>query len=125
MAEWRVVVPDMHPGYIDWEGFKANQKRLGDNARAYPFHPAGSPERLRTSHLAEIRIPTLICEGTRDKLGSRREVEGYALSERIELFWLEDGDHDLKPRKRVSGETHEAHLGRVAQRAAAWIRGLD
>jgi predicted alpha/beta-hydrolase family hydrolase len=91
----------------------------------YPFHPPGAPERLRTSHLAENRTPTLICQGTRDKLGSRGEVEGYALSDKIELFWLEDGDHDLKPRKRVSGETQEAHLRRVAERAAAWVRGLE
>jgi len=91
----------------------------------YPFHPAGAPERLRTSHLAEIRTPTLICEGTRDKLGSREEVEGYALSDRIELFWLEDGDHDLKPRKRVSWKTQAAHLRRVAERAAAWVRELE
>ena len=91
----------------------------------YPFHPAGAPERLRTDHLAEIRTPTLICQGTRDKLGSRTDVEGYALSDRIELFWLEDGDHDLKPRKRVTGETREAHLRRVAERAAAWVRELD
>jgi predicted alpha/beta-hydrolase family hydrolase len=69
----------------------------------YPFHPPGAPERLRTSHLAKIKTPTLICQGTRDMLGSREEVAGYALSDRIELFWLEDGDHDLKPRKRVSG----------------------
>ena len=90
----------------------------------YPFHPAGAPERLRTSHLAGIKTPTLICQGTRDKLGSREEVAGYALSDRIELFWLEDGDHDLKPRRRISGETQEAHLRRVAERAAAWVRGL-
>jgi predicted alpha/beta-hydrolase family hydrolase len=91
----------------------------------YPFHPAGAPERLRTAYLAEIKTPTLICQGTRDKLGSREEVASYALSNRIELFWLEDGDHDLKPRKRISGETQEAHLGRVAERAAAWVRGLE
>jgi len=91
----------------------------------YPFHPPGAPERLRTEHLAQIRTPTLICQGTRDRLGSREEVAGYALSDRIELFWLEDGDHDLKPRKRVSGETQEAHLRRVAERAATWIRGLE
>lgn len=91
----------------------------------YPFHPPGAPERLRTSHLAEIKTPTLICQGTRDKLGSREEVAGYELSDRVELFWLEDGDHDLKPRKRVSGETQEAHVARVAERTAAWVRGLD
>lgn len=91
---------------------------------SYPFHPPGVPERLRTDHLAEIRTPTLICQGTCDKLGSREEVAGYALSDRIELFRLEDGDHDLKPRKRVSGEIREAHLRRVAERAAVWVREL-
>jgi hypothetical protein len=45
MAEWRVVVPDMHPGHIDWEGFKTNQKRLGDNARAYGMQRHAGPVR--------------------------------------------------------------------------------
>ena len=47
-------------------------------------------------------------------LGSREEVGRYALDERIGIAWLEDGDHDLKPRKR-SGETVEGHLEAAAQ----------
>lgn len=67
----------------------------------YPFHPIRKPESLRTGHLADIHTPTLICQGTRDQFGSAQDVSGYALSRRIELLWLEDGDHDLKPRKAV------------------------
>ncbi|MEI4235319.1 alpha/beta family hydrolase [Roseovarius sp. D22-M7] len=74
--------------------------------------------------LAQMTTPTLICQGTRDKLGSREEVERYELSERIELFWLEDGDHDLKPRKRISAETQAAHVRRAAERVVVWARSL-
>ncbi len=44
----------------------------------YPFHPPGRPERLRTEHLAALRVPTLICQGTRDPFGTEGEVAGYA-----------------------------------------------
>ncbi|MGM0583954.1 MAG: alpha/beta family hydrolase [Pseudomonadota bacterium] len=90
----------------------------------YPFHPPGRPDRLRTSHLEEIETPTLICQGTRDKFGSRQEVECYRLSEKVELFWLEDGDHDLKPRKSVTGEGQDDSLGRAAERTAVWLASL-
>lgn len=70
----------------------------------YPFHPPGKPERTRTAHLATMRTPTLIVQGTRDSLGSRPEVEGYDLAETVRLVWLEDGDHSFKPR-RASGYT--------------------
>lgn len=69
----------------------------------YPFHPMGKPDMLRTAHLAKLRTPALIAQGTRDAFGTRKEVAGYDLSKQIELLWLEDGDHDLRPRKSVSG----------------------
>ena len=31
-AEWQFVMPGMHQGYISWECFEANQRRLADNA---------------------------------------------------------------------------------------------
>jgi predicted alpha/beta-hydrolase family hydrolase len=90
----------------------------------YPFHPPAKPQQLRTSHLAALRTPTLICQGTRDAFGTRDEVAAYVLSDRIELLWLEDGDHDLKPRRSVSGFTAADHLRKVAETAAAWAQAL-
>lgn len=87
----------------------------------YPFHPPAKPEQLRTKHLADLRTPTLICQGTRDEFGTRDEVAGYTLSDSIEILWLEDGDHDLKPRKAVSGFTAADHLKTLAEGAAAWV----
>lgn len=70
----------------------------------YPFHPVGQPDRLRTAHLAGLRTPTLIVQGTRDAFGTREEVDGYDLSPAIRIAWLPDGDHSWKPRAS-SGRT--------------------
>ena len=90
----------------------------------YPFHPPAKPEQLRTKHLAGLKTPTLICQGTRDEFGTREEVAGYTLSDRIEILWLEDGDHDLKPRKSVSGFSTADHLKTLADTVADWTKTL-
>jgi predicted alpha/beta-hydrolase family hydrolase len=90
----------------------------------YPFHPPGRPAELRTAHLATLATPTLICQGTRDPFGSREEVAEYALSPAIEIAWFEDGDHDLRPRKTVTGLTAAAHRQAMAARVRDWIGSL-
>ncbi|MCY1250554.1 hypothetical protein D9M72_642030 [compost metagenome] len=67
-----------------------------------------------------MKTPTLICQGTRDEFGTREEVPGYRLSSAIEILWLEDGDHDLKPRKTISGYSAADHLKTMAQTVAKW-----
>lgn len=75
----------------------------------YPFHPVGKPEKLRVDHLRQMKTPTLILQGERDKLGSLAEVAKYRLSEAINVHWLTDGDHSFKPRK-VSETSLEANI---------------
>lgn len=87
----------------------------------YPFHPAAKPETLRTAHLIAFDCPALIIQGTRDPLGSRAEVEDYGLDDRIEFVWLEDGDHDLKPRRK-SGFSLSDHMRTAAHAVAAFAR---
>jgi hypothetical protein len=89
----------------------------------YPFHPPGRPERLRTAHLAELRTPTLIVQGTRDPFGSPEEVAGYALPASVRLAWIEGGDHDLRPPAR-SGRTQAGNLALATQSVAAFLAGL-
>jgi len=98
----------------------AEGKIAGLLCLGYPFHPIGKPDQLRTAHLAALKTPTLIVQGTRDPFGTPGEVAGYKLSKTIEILWLEDGDHDLKPRKSVSGFTAADHLQTMAARVAAW-----
>jgi uncharacterized protein len=90
----------------------------------YPFHPPGRPQQLRTAHLLHLRTPALICQGTRDEFGDRHEVGSFGLSDAIEVFWLEDGDHDLKPRKAISGFTTAQHLQSIAARVTQWVNRI-
>ena len=71
----------------------------------YPFHPPGKPERTRPAHLAGIRTPTLIVQGTSDPFGNREDVAGYALSTAIQVRWIEGGNHDLQVPGRAKAET--------------------
>jgi predicted alpha/beta-hydrolase family hydrolase len=89
----------------------------------YPFHPPGKPEQLRTAHLAALRTPTLILQGTRDPFGTPDEVAGYALSPAIRVQWIEDGDHSLVPRK-ASGRTRAGNLQTAVEAIAAFVTSL-
>jgi predicted alpha/beta-hydrolase family hydrolase len=102
----------------------AADKIAGLVCLGYPFHPMGKPEQLRTKHLEKMTCPALIVQGTRDIMGTRDEVGGYKLSKAIEVLWLEDGDHDLKPRKAVSGFTAKGHMETMAARVSEWAEGL-
>ena len=91
----------------------------------YPFHPPGRPTQLRTAHLKGLKTPTLIVQGTRDEFGVPDEVKTYDLSPSIELLWLEDGDHDLKPRKAISGFTTAQHLKTLADTVHAFATRIS
>jgi predicted alpha/beta-hydrolase family hydrolase len=91
---------------------------------SYPFHPPGRPTQPRTGHLMELATPALFVQGTRDEFGSPDEIAGYHLPKRIEIVWLEDGDHSLKPRKAVSGFTYAQHMARMGEAAANWAARL-
>lgn len=40
-AEWSVLIPGHHPGFIDWATFEMNQARLASNCRPGPQQAAG------------------------------------------------------------------------------------
>ena len=90
---------------------------------AYPFHPPGQPERLRTAHLRELRTPTLIVQGTRDPFGTPEEIAGYELAPSIDLAWIEGGDHSFKPPAR-SGRTERENLELAIDRVARFVLDL-
>jgi predicted alpha/beta-hydrolase family hydrolase len=102
----------------------AKERIAGLLCLGYPFHPVAKPEQLRTAHLAGLKTPALIVQGTRDPFGTREEVATYTLSKQIEILWLEDGDHDLKPRKAVSGFSAADHLATMAKAVDAWVKRI-
>jgi len=102
-------------------GTKISQQVKGVAGLGFPFHPAGQPEKLRTEHFPLIPQPVLIIQGERDKLGSYSDVAGYQLPSTIEWLWLNDGDHDLKPRVK-SGYNHQQHLEQAINALAQFIK---
>ena len=109
---WRTVIKKLRPSRPLIIGGKSMGGRMasfiadqtdvaGLVCLGYPFHaPRVPPHPDRLKHLERLKTPTLICQGTRDPFGTKEEVKNYALSARVQLQWLEDGDHSFKPRKK-------------------------
>jgi predicted alpha/beta-hydrolase family hydrolase len=134
LATWRSVIAGLGGGARLVIGGKSMGGRMASRVAdeegvrglvclGYPFHPPGQPEKTRTAHLADLRTPTLIVQGTRDTLGSREDVAGYTLSPQIRLVWLEDGDHSFKPRAS-SGHTERQHMAAAVAAVAAFVHSL-
>ncbi len=90
-------------------------------ALGYPFHPQGKPEKLRTAHLPDIAVPMSIVQGTRDALGDKELVTALSLPKSITIDWLEDGNHDFKPRVK-SGFKHEEHIETAIKTCAQFVK---
>jgi uncharacterized protein len=86
---------------------------------AYPLHPAGRPDKLRTEHLPRIAAPVLCVNGTRDPLCTRALMEpALAALPRWTMHWLEGADHSfhvLKASGRSDGQVME-EVGAAARR---------
>jgi uncharacterized protein len=88
----------------------------------YPLHPAGKPERLRTAHLARIRVPMLFLTGTRDALCRLDLLRGaLATVPGATLHVVDDGDHSFAVRKR-SGRDAAMVLDELVATSVAWLR---
>lgn len=98
---------------------------IGAISIGYPFHPPKHPKVLRTKHLTCLEAPVLICQGTRDPFGTFQEVSKYELSSSVEIVWFKDGDHDLAPRKRVTGLTKADHLRKLTVELAGWLSRIE
>ncbi|MFN0144980.1 MAG: alpha/beta fold hydrolase [Dehalococcoidia bacterium] len=87
----------------------------------YPFHAPGRMPGTRIAHLAALRTPALIVQGTRDSFGKPDEVGDYPLSPSVQVHWLEDGDHDFKPRA-ASGRTQRQNRDEGIAAVVAFLR---
>ena len=41
-AEWQVLIPEHHPGFIDWQSYEANQERIARNTKPGPHQAGGA-----------------------------------------------------------------------------------
>ncbi|HEV2431942.1 MAG TPA: alpha/beta fold hydrolase [Burkholderiales bacterium] len=90
---------------------------------AYPLHPAGKPEKLRHAHLAQIRVPVLCFNGTRDALCQRELMEQALRRLSWRMHWLEGADHSFRVLKS-SGKRDDNVLRELADVARDWLMHL-
>lgn len=65
---------------------------------SYPVHPPGKPERPRTEHLPDIRVPTVFTHGTSDPFGTPGELRDAAalIAAPTEVVEVTGARHDLR-----------------------------
>jgi len=89
----------------------------------FPLHAAGKPEAERGKHLADINVPMLLLQGSRDALAVLKLLKPLCrrLGKKAELFVIEGGDHSFHMLKSA-GNSDEEFLDAVAEKAAAWMK---
>jgi uncharacterized protein len=91
---------------------------------AYPLHPAGKPDRLRDAHLAQIGVPVLCFNGTRDALCTRELMEAAVGGlPNWTMHWLEGADHSFRVLKS-SGRTDAEVYAEVGAAVARWLERI-
>jgi uncharacterized protein len=90
----------------------------------FPLHPAGKPSSDRAKHLADIRIPMLFLQGTRDALAELSLLEPVVkgLGHLATLHLVKEADHSFHVLKR-SGRNDRDVMDEVLDAFAAWIDG--
>ncbi len=88
----------------------------------FPLHPAGKPADDRAKHLAQVAVPMLFLQGTRDALANpallARTLEPLAPAATLRLF--DHADHSFHVPKR-SGRTDTELLHAVLDTAVSWM----
>ena len=89
---------------------------------SFPLHPAGKPSADRAKHLADIRIPMLFLQGTRDALAELRLLEPVVkgLGPLASLHLVREADHSFHVLAR-SGRNDREVLDEVLDAFANWI----
>jgi DNA invertase Pin-like site-specific DNA recombinase len=88
--QWEVLIPDHHPGFIDWDTYLANQARIGSNIRPQASRPGTGAVREGSALLQGLAtcgscgrklaifyrgpaktVPNYYCQGSADLVNGR------------------------------------------------------
>ncbi len=91
----------------------------------FPLHPAGRPASERGTHLADVTVPMLFLNGTRDKLAAPELLEGVCanLGPLARLRVIDGADHSFGVLKR-SGRTNDDVLDELADAIDRFVTQL-
>ncbi|HWZ96254.1 MAG TPA: alpha/beta family hydrolase [Candidatus Dormibacteraeota bacterium] len=90
----------------------------------FPLHPPKRPGTKRAEHLAQVNVPMLFLQGTRDELADLKLLKPICakLGKRTTLHVIETADHSFHVLKK-SGRSDEEVLRELAETTAAWAEG--
>jgi uncharacterized protein len=88
----------------------------------FPLHPAGKPSSDRAQHLADVHVPLLFLQGTRDSLAELKLIEPVVkgLGPSATLHLVQQADHSFHVLAR-SGRNDREVMGEILDTLAAWI----
>ena len=91
----------------------------------FPLHPAHRPSDTRAKHLAQIQIPMLFLQGTRDALAERALLEPLLarLGAHARATWLEGADHSFHVPAR-SGRTDAQVRSLLLDSLCSWLEDV-
>ena len=91
----------------------------------FPLHPAGKPSSDRAGHLADVHVPLLFLQGTRENLAEMSLLEPVVrkLGPSASLHIVREADHSFHVPAR-SGRKDGEVMNEVLDTLAAWIGEL-
>ena len=92
----------------------------------FPLHPAGKPSSDRARHLADVRVPMLFLQGTRDNLAELSLLEPVvkSLGPSASLHRVEGADHSFHVPAR-SGRKDSEVMDEILDAFAAWTDAIE
>jgi predicted alpha/beta-hydrolase family hydrolase len=91
----------------------------------FPLHPAGKPSSDRASHLADVHVPMLFMQGTRDSLAEAGLIEPVvrSLGPSATLHLVDGADHSFHVLAR-SGRNDRDVMNEILAAFSAWIEAI-
>ena len=88
----------------------------------FPLHPAGKPSTARAAHLADVKLPMLFLQGTRDALADLDLITPTtaSLGKKTSLHIVDGADHAFHVLVR-SGRTDAQVREELCDTMAAWM----
>jgi hypothetical protein len=88
----------------------------------FPLHPAGKPSVERAAHLAQVKVPMLFLQGSKDKLAGLEDLQSVVakLKRAAILSVVDDADHSFHVPVR-SGKTDDEVMAHLLDTLAGWM----
>jgi predicted alpha/beta-hydrolase family hydrolase len=91
----------------------------------FPLHPPGAPADTRGEHLADVKVPMLFLQGTKDEFAELSLLKPLVkrLGKRATLHLIQDANHSFRVPAKTGRKEPEV-MAELADTLSGWIDGL-